>query len=185
GDPHPFVTVARRKIGCTKERTRRKTGCAKERKGRAQQRPIRRERRLRLCQASGSGGHRGRARQRPRADRLRAIPLWRLTDRPWFRPIWVRWSKTNPNVVPFEVLGVADGRYCCCAVCGRGGPDMVTIKHHGRVIGRATLASKTHRLLLLAAPTDFRCVRFVARRAPSCKFCTALTLMSGICKCAR
>jgi len=67
----------------------------------------------------------------------------------------------------------------------RGGPDMVTIKHHGRVIGRATLASKTHRLLLLAAPTDFRCVRFVARLAPSCKFCTALTLMSGICKCAR
>ena len=41
--------------------------------------------------------------------------------------------------MPFEVLGVAEGRYCCCAVCGRGGPDMVTIKHHGRVIGRATL----------------------------------------------
>ena len=44
--------------------------------------------------------------------------------------------------MPFEVLGVADGRYCCCAVCGRGGPDMVTTinyKHHGRVIGRATL----------------------------------------------
>src|SRR5262249_41251775 len=89
--------------------------------------------------------------------------------------------------VPFEVLGVADGRYCCCAVCGRGGPDMVTIKHRWsrNRQGHPGTHQKRTALLLLAAPTDFRCVRFVARLAPSCKLCTALTLMSGNCKCAQ
>jgi hypothetical protein len=37
------------------------------------------------------------------------------------------------NVASFKVLGVADGRRCLCALCRRGGPGRLWIKHYGHV----------------------------------------------------